>query len=190
MEVPVGRRTRQLDGTVRTSDETIGRHGGLQNHERTPARHPGEERRVLESCLVAAEIELDLRAVRPKKLDAAPGYFRVGILNRRDHAGDARGDDPFDARSGSAGMRARLERAVQRGAARAIARHVERGDLGVRPARGQMRALTDHDAVARDDDGANDWIRAGAASAALRQEQRARHERAVVVHLSVKSAST
>ena len=74
-----------------------------------------------------------------------------GFGSRRadDDARDAAAIDGVDARRRSAVMGARLERDVERRAAGALARRLERDDLGVRAARPLVPALADDLAVAR-----------------------------------------
>ena len=74
-------------------------------------------------------------------------------------------------------VRARLERAVQRGAARASAGLVQRVHLGVRFAGAMVIALADDDAVGRYDDRADERIGARAPEAAGGVKQRALHVR-------------
>ena len=57
------------------------------------------------------------------------------------------GHDPFDAGSRPAGVRARLERAVQRRTLGAEAGRVDGDDFRVRTTGAQVGALPDHDAV-------------------------------------------
>ena len=91
---------------------------------------------------------------------------------------------------GAAGVAARLEVHEQRGAARAIAGVVEREDFRVRLAGARVPALADHDAVRRDDDGADHRIRRRDAFGRGRMKQRAPHEVGVGHHFSWKIAST
>ena len=77
-----------------------------------------------------------------------------------DHdAADAGLGDARRARAGAAGVGARLERAVQRRAARPRAGLVERKHLGVRPAGPLVRAPADDHALVVDDDGADHRVR-------------------------------
>ena len=68
-------------------------------------------------------------------------------------------------------VRARLERDVERRAARALAGRLERDDLGVRAAVPLVPALADDLAVA-DDDGADDGFGYASSAAALGQLER------------------
>src|SRR6187401_928028 len=70
---------------------------------------------------------------------------------------------------------------------------VDRDDLRMRPAEIHVGALAEDHTIGRDHDRTNDGIRRRAAAAAFSPEQRARHERPVLVavyHFSVKRAST
>ena len=90
-------------------------------------------------------------------------------------------------------MTARLERAIERGAASAVACLVQRGDLRMRSAGTQMRAAPDDHALVRNDDGTDDRVGRCPAQTALSEEERAFHERRVRAsthHFSVNSAST
>ncbi len=109
--------------------------------------------------------------------DANPLPFtpRKRILHRRDDATDAGGDDSLGAGAGPAGVRAWLERAVQRRAAGGVASFDQRVHLGVRLARPLMRALPHHHTLIRDDAGADNGVGRGAAKAAPRALQRAIH---------------
>ena len=91
---------------------------------------------------------------------------------------------------------ARLERAVERGAARALARFVERVHFGVRLAGALVRALADHDAIVGHDAGADHRIGRRAPEPAARVLERPPHPAQVVArvgavyHFSWNSAST
>src|SRR6185295_10051306 len=107
----------------------------------------------------------------------------------RDHARDAGGDDPADARSGASLMAARFERAVERRAAGAGAGFGERVDFGVRLAGPLMEPLPHDHAVGRDHDRADEWIGTGASGAARGVKQRALHVVALY-HFSSNRPST
>jgi len=77
-------------------------------------------------------------------------------------------------------MRARLERGVQRRAARGVTRPRERVHLGVRLARSVVIALAD-DLAAADDDRAHHRVGARPARGARREAQRALHVLGVFV---------
>jgi hypothetical protein len=80
-------------------------------------------------------------------------------------------------------VHARLERAVQRGAARGGAGLFERVDLRVRLTRALVRALPDHHALVGDDARADDRIRRRPAEAAARVLDCPPHPSLVVYHL-------
>ena len=133
--------------------------------------------------------DFDGDASGAKKREAAPADQRIRILDRRHHATNAGIDDALDARAGAAKMAARLERAVQRGAAGARSRLRQRPHFGVRLARALVVALPDHDAVRRHQHRANQRIRTGPAAAAGRVKQRALHVVAIY-HFSSNRPST
>src|ERR1700694_4159049 len=87
---------------------------------------------VIARGLGRAEPDIDRDAGGPKFRVALPGDFRIGILDRRDHARDAGGDDGVSAGRRLAKMRAWLERRVERGAARSFAGGLERLGVGGR----------------------------------------------------------
>src|SRR5205814_6304521 len=84
-------------------------------------------------------------------------------------------DNARRARTGAALMAARFKRAVQRGTASAIAGSLERAHLGVRFTGTLVKTLADDDAVRRDDDGADQRIRARPPGAPRRVKQRPLH---------------
>src|SRR5665647_687559 len=106
---------------------------------------------------------------------ALPGYFRIGILDRRYHPRNAGGDDGVGAGRRLADMRARLQRHIERGAPGGLAGAAERLRLGMgtaaclRPAAAQNDAVLDHD-------GADGGIGPSAAQPAPAERQRQRHE--------------
>src|SRR5262245_46886360 len=128
--------------------------------------------------------------MRAQEVEAAAGDLRIGVFHGGDDARDSCSDDAFDAWSRAAFVRARLERGVQRGAVRAWAGHVQRNDFGVRPASREVRALTGNNPLGRDNHGAHNRVGTGTPPPALGEKERAIHQRDVVDHLSVKSAST
>jgi hypothetical protein len=81
-------------------------------------------------------------------------------------------------------VNARLERAVEGGAARVATRLFEGIHLGVRFTGALVRTLTEYDPVVRDDARANDGIRRRAAEAAARVLERPPHPPFVVYHFS------
>ena len=141
--------------------------------------HEGEIGLVEAARLRRRDADVDGDVVRAQLLESFAAHERIRILDGGHDARDARRDDAFDAGAGSAAMTARLERAVQRGAARVLARFVERHDLGVRLADATVVALADNDAVIRHDDRADERIRTRLSAAALGQLQRAIHVIAV-----------
>ena len=130
------------------------------------------------------EPHLHLDAVRPQHGKAAPSDQRERILHRRHDAPDAGRDDALGARTGASGMRARFERAVQRGAAGGVARFVQRMDLGVRLAGALVRALPHHDAVVRHHARADERIGRGAPQSSAGMLDRPPHPSLVVYHFA------
>ena len=109
---------------------------------------------------------------RAQRLDAA-ARNAARIANGGHDARDARGDDGVGTRRRLAVVRARLERDVQRRAARAATSRAQRIDLGVRLAESRVKPLAD-DLTAGNDDGADHWVRrrlspSGSASASARR---------------------
>ena len=103
-----------------------------------------------------------------------PCHFRIGILDRRHHARNAGGDDGIDAGRRLAEMRARLQRHIERGAARGLACTPQRLGLGMRPAAGLRPAAADDDAILHHDR-ADGRIGPGAALPAPAERQRQLH---------------
>jgi hypothetical protein len=119
------------------------------------------------------DIDRDAGGAQPRV--ALPGHFRIGILDRRHHARNAGGDDGVGAGRRFAEMRARLQRHIERGAARGLAGALQRLGLGMRPAAGLGPAAADDDAVL-DHDRADGGIGPGAALPAPAERQRQLHE--------------
>jgi len=106
-----------------------------------------------------------------KGADPAAVVAWVRVAHRCDDASDPGLADRIDAGRRAAVMDARLERHVERRAARAGARLREGVDFGVRFAGRVVVALSD-DAIVRDDDRADHGIRTGPAGSARREAQR------------------
>ncbi len=151
--------------------------------------HHREERLVEATRRVGGESDVHGHAVRAQMLEALPMHERIRIFHRRNHARDAGVDDALDARTRASHVAARLERAVQGGAAGAIAGFVERNRLCVRLADTPVISLPHDDAVTRHDHRADERIGTRAAAAALGQLQRAIHVVAVY-HFSSKRPLT
>jgi hypothetical protein len=81
-------------------------------------------------------------------------------------------------------MHARLERAVQRGAASLTAGLFEGIHLGMRFAGSLVRALAEHDAFVRHDTGAHYGVGCGASKAPACVLERTSHPPIVVYHFS------
>src|ERR1700694_5695565 len=121
--------------------------------------------------LIRTEPDIDRDAGGAKFCMALPGDFWVGILDRGDHARDAGGDDGLSAGRRLADMRARLQRHIERGAARGLTGPRERLRLGMGPATRVGPAAADNDAVL-DHDRADGRIGPGAALPAPAERQR------------------
>ena len=96
---------------------------GLQRHQRPAGAHEVNEGLVeLRGACVVARIHFhfDARVAQPR--EAAAGTCGLGSSIGRDHLANARREDRIDARRRAAVMRCRLERDVQRRAARRLAR--------------------------------------------------------------------
>ena len=120
--------------------------------------------------LLGADADIDRDAGGAQPRVALPGHFGIGIFERRDHARNAGGDDGVGARRRFAVMRARLERDVERRAARRLAGAAQRLDFGMRPPAGLRPAAADDDAVL-DDHRADRGIGPGAAEPAPAKRQ-------------------
>ncbi len=106
---------------------------------------------------------------------ALPGHFRIGILDRRHHPRNPGRDHRIGAGRRFAEMRARLQRDIERGAARGVTGARQCLGLGMGAAAGLGPAAADNDAVL-DHDRADRRIGPGAALPAPAERQRQRHE--------------
>src|SRR3954468_13041796 len=107
--------------------------------------------------------------------EPAAAHLRKRIFHRGDDTADTCRDDPIGAGTSPAQMHAWLEGAVQRGAARGIARFVQRVHLRVRFACALVRALPDHNPFTRYDARTHHWIRGSSTEATARMVQGAMH---------------
>src|SRR4051794_35159960 len=80
------------------------------------------------------DINRDAGGAEPRM--ALPGHFRIGVFDRRHHAGESRRDHGISARRRFSKMRAWLECGVQRGTSRRLACAAERLNLRMRAAPG------------------------------------------------------
>jgi hypothetical protein len=147
----------------------------LQNHERPSRAHQREKRLIEARRRLGTQADLNRYAPLPQIRETPPAHERIGILDRRNHARDARLHDPHDARAGAPDVIARFERAVERRPAGTRTRHLQRADLGVRLAGTLVESVPDHDVVIRHDERADHRIRTRAAAAPAGQEQGAIH---------------
>ena len=149
-----------------------------------------EKRAVQAQCALAPDADLDGYALLTQKVEAAARDCRVGIFCRGNHSRDSRGRDPLRAGPCASGVRAWLERAIQRRAVRATARLVKRADFSVRAARLLVKPLTHNRPVFADDDCADHRIRTGRPPAALCEVERAFHVFEISHHFCSNNAST
>jgi hypothetical protein len=115
---------------------------------------------------------------------------RVRIFAREYHAFDTGRDQCPGARTGPAGVSARLEADVDRRAGRLAAGCVQRLDFGVIAAGSPGKAFTDDLALA-DDNATDRRIRPGAGGCAAREFHGANHERMIgcLAHVSSSGSS-
>ena len=150
-------------------DAAVERQRELEHHERPPLRNPRAPRLVL--CARGEEVGvLDVDAGRAQDVEASC-RFRVRVTGAGDDFRHARRDERVGARRRRAVVGTRLHRHVQRRAARAPARRLQRDDLGVRAALPLVPALADDLAVAHEH-GADDRIRMCRAAPSLGELER------------------
>ena len=154
-----------------SGDLVVGRHRELQDHMRALVADAPEMPGMIARGLRGAQPDIDRDAGGAQPGMALPGHFRIGILDRRHHARNAGGDDRIGAGRRLAEMRARLQRHIERGAARGLAGARQRLGLGMGPAAGLGPAAADDDAVL-DHDRADGGIGPGAALPAPAERQR------------------
>src|SRR5581483_2658195 len=133
---------------------------------------------VVTRGLRCAEADIDGNAGGTKLRKALPCDLRIGIPDRSHHAGNSRGNDGVGTGRRLAEMRARLERDIERGAARGVTGAVERLRLGMRAPARLGPAAADNDAVLHHDC-AHGRIGRSAAQPAPPKRQRKVHETAV-----------
>ena len=145
-------------------------------HDAGPAiAHAPDVAGMVAARRFGADADVDRNARRAQPRMSRARDFGIGILERRDDARDAGGDDGVGARRRFAVMRAGLERDVERRAACRRAGAAQRLDFGVRPAARLGPAAADNVAVL-DDHGADRRIGPGAAEPAPSEAKRKRHE--------------
>jgi hypothetical protein len=108
-------------------------------------------------CLTL-DAHIDNNAVCTQRGDAAAAHERKRILHCRDDAPDPRRDDSLGTGAGPSGVRARLERAVERCSSCEFAGFCQRVNFRVRLAGAFMRAVADDNPLVGDDAGADDGI--------------------------------
>jgi hypothetical protein len=115
---------------------------------------------------------------RTKRGMAPPGDARVGVFDGGDHTGNARLEDRGNAWARSPLMDARLERDIERGAFRTIARFAQRMNFRVRGSGALVEAFAD-DVPLMYHNGTDDRIRRRPPARFLRELESAAHERLV-----------
>ena len=141
--------------------------------------HPAEMAGMGAPRLRFAQADLDREAVGAQPRMALPRHLRIGILDRRDHPRNPRGDDGVGARRRLAVMGAGFERHIERRPAGAGAGARQRLDLRMgTPARLRPAAADDHRRIAGliDHDGADRGIGPGVAEPAAAEREREVHE--------------
>src|SRR5258705_1378479 len=157
------------------ADLVIGGDRQLQDPMRALVADAAKVSGMVARGLFRAKPDIDRDAGGAKSCVALASDFRIGILDRRDHARNPRSDDGIDTRRRFAEMRARLQRHVERGAARRIPGTPQRLRLGMRTPTALRPAAADNDAVP-DHDRADRRIGPGAAQPAAAERQRKLHE--------------
>ena len=156
-------------------DLVIGGDREFQNDMRTLVADAAEMSGVIARGFRSAEPDIDDDAGGAQFGMALACHFRIGILDRRHHAGNSRSDHRIDAGRRLAEMRTGLQGHVERGAARGLTGALERLRLGMRPAAGLGPAAADDDAVLHDHS-ADGGIGPGATLPAPAERQRKLHE--------------
>ncbi len=158
-----------------SADPVVGRYRKLEDDMGPSIADAPEMPGMIVRRLCRTKPDIDRNPGGAKPRMALPGNFRVGILDRRHHARNAGGDDGIRAGRRLADMRTRLQRHVERGAARGLAGVIERHGLGMGTAACLRPAAADNDAVP-DHDGADGGIGPGPALPAPPERQRQIHE--------------
>ena len=157
------------------ADLVVGGDGELEDDMRALVANATEMPGMIVRGFRGIEADIDDDARRAEFGVALPGHFRIGILDRRHHAGDAGGDHGIDAGRRFADMRTGLQRHIERGAARGFTGALQCVRLGMRTAAGLGPAAGDNDAVFHHDrtDGG---VRPGAPLPAPPERQGKLHE--------------
>jgi hypothetical protein len=151
--------------------------GELQHHGGAPLRDPQHMAAMGPAGLVGQNAGDDLDPRSLEALKAGP-MGKGARVRRTDHqAADAGLDEKVGAGGAVSALRARragFEGHVERGAPRGLARRLERYPLGMRPAAGLRRALTQDQAVAHHN-GADGGVRPGEPEIARAHRKREAH---------------
>src|ERR1700733_14214141 len=116
---------------LHSADLVVGGYPEVEDHVGTLVADAPEMPGMVMRRLRRAEPDVDRNAGGAQFGMALPGHFRVGILDRRDHAGDPGGNDGVRTGRRLADMRAWLQRRIERGASRSLAGALERLRFGV-----------------------------------------------------------
>ena len=168
-------------------DAPVERAGKLEMKERPPFPHPQQEAGIDLGRLGGAFAHLhgDARGLQPGV--ALPFHPGIGILQRRDDAGDAGCHQGIGAGRRAPVMRARLERDIDRGALQGFAGVRNGVGLGVRTATLLGATAGDHATIAHDH-APHGRVGPGAPERSARQrERRAHHPRQSLRLVSARS---
>ena len=161
-------------------DLVVGGHRELQDHMRALVADAAEMPGMVVRGLLRAQADIDGDAGGAKFCVPLARDFGIGILDRRDHARNAGGDDRVRTGRRFAEMRTGLERDIECGASRGLAGAPQRFRLGMRAAARLRPAAADDDAVFHHDR-ADGRIRPGAPQPAPAERERKLHEAPVGV---------
>jgi hypothetical protein len=162
----------------------------LEDDKRASFPRRCEERLIQTDGGFVADTGVHFDAIRPQHREPSSPNEWKWILHRRHDTPNAGRDDPLGTRSCLAGVDARLEGAIESGAARVASGFFESVYFSVWLAGALMRSLTEHHAVVRYDACADDRVWRRAPKAATRVLDRPPHPSLVVYHFSWNNAST
>ena len=173
----LGRARDPLRAALCRGDPAVERGRRLEQDERAVEPGRGQERLVQPLRLGRQHADARLDPRRPQQREPPPVDERERVAHGCDDARNARVAHERRARGRAAVVRARLERDVERRAARASPGLLQRRHLGVRTSGPRVETLA-HDAAAADDDAADDGVgvrlaepRAASASAQAHEEE-------------------
>ena len=160
--------------TVGQCGARVQAHRQFHPHKWTATLDPAEETDIQLACHLAQQTHLDRDAGRAQLVDAATVDLRERILAGDHHAPRAGGDQRIDAWRRASVMRARLQRHIDRGAARARASFAQGKHFCMRFAGALVEPGTDYFVAVRDH-ATDAWIGLGREQAMLGELQRLRH---------------